>query len=168
MKHFFLFIGIVFIFLGSCKIKTAEEQKAVNELVLTEHQSTSSATTDTNRVTLDSDSLLNLQIEDTVDCGAVVNTIFRRSFYKFPVEGFYKKEDLTAVIESAKDSILLIKVMLVDSITDHRETVDWMRLNCKNKRLEEVPLYGSNPQPILVKYDVRFLEILMRNCSLNY
>jgi len=107
-------------------------------------------------------------MKDTVDCRAVINTLFQRSFYKFPVADSYKREELTAVIEDAKDSILSIKIMLVDSAADYRQTVDWMRLNCKNERLEDIPVYGPDPKPILVKYDVRLLDILMRKCALNY
>jgi hypothetical protein len=99
----------------------------------------------------------------TADCGCIINTIFHRSSYKFPVEDTYNRDDLTAVIESAHDSLLKIKVI----VTDDRTTVDWLKLNCKNKRLENVPLYGSDPKPIPVKYDFRLLPILMRKCAVE-
>jgi len=172
MKHCFRCMVVGFIFLMSCKVKTTKEETGKqkdNEVNLIKRQSMSATSkTDTSAIILEPDSLLNLRMEDTIDCGAVINALFRRSCYKFPVADSYKKEELTAVIEDAKDSILSIKIMLVDSTADYRQTVDWMKLNCKNKKLEDIPVYGPDPKPIVVKYDVRILYILMRKCILDY
>jgi len=172
MRHYFLYINIFLTFLSSCKIKTINEREALNKSNKSDsiklRNESVTASSGNSYQTLRSDSLLNLLSEDTADCGAIINTLFHRSSYKFPMADIYKREELTAVIESAKDSMLLVKVMLVDSATDHRDTVDWMNLNCKNKRLETVPLYGPDPKPIQVDYDERLLDILMRKCSLDY
>jgi hypothetical protein len=84
------------------------------------------------------DTLLNLTENDTVDCGSIVNALFHRSLYKFPVEYSFNKDELTAVITEAKDSLLVIKLMLIDTTTNDRLTAGWLKLNCKNRRLDQV------------------------------
>lgn len=172
MKHCFILMGTFAILFISCKLKSSKKETdspgltAKNE---TPQQGKSAALIlDSENSTLGSDSLLHLQKEDTIDCGAIINTLFHRSSYEFPVENGFKKEELTAVIEDAKDSILSIKIMLVDTVANDRATVDWLTLNCKNKHLETIKKNSETVNVRLIKYDVRLLDILMRECALDY
>lgn len=117
---------------------------------------------------LESDSLLQLRKDDTLDCGAVINLLFHRSSYKFPIDYGYTKDELTAVIADGKDSILSIKIMFIDTVAHYRETLDWLKLNCKNKKLQTIEKEGFSYKIEEIKYDTRILDILMRKCALDY
>jgi hypothetical protein len=114
------------------------------------------------------DTLLNLTEADTGSCGGIINTLFHRSLYKFPVDSSFHKDELRAVITEAGDSLLMVKIMYADSTTNDGMTVDWLRLNCKNKRLTQIRMDDPDAPWSPVNYDVRLLEILMRKCTLDY
>ncbi|NML38404.1 hypothetical protein HHL17_14445 [Chitinophaga sp. G-6-1-13] len=172
MRCILIVIGIASGFWVSCNQKTAHQElsrqnlDSLNEVI--QKPAPVKEPVERKVAELHSDTLIQIGKEDTVDCGAIINTLFHRSKYEFPVKNGYKREELTAVIENAVDSILSIKIMFIDPTDNYRTTVDWLTLNCKNKKLQTIEKAEPNSGEIEIKYDVRFLDILMRKCALNY
>ncbi|RFS21170.1 hypothetical protein DVR12_17710 [Chitinophaga silvatica] len=171
MKHSFVII-ILSVFFICCNQRIADKESSnqnfdsSKEVLLNPAPAQVPVASDISK--LQSDSSLLVENKDTLDCGAIINTLFHRSLYKFPVDNGFEKEELTAVIEDAKDSVLSIKIMLVDTVSNDRLTVDWLTLNCKSKEFQTIPKDGTNNGIRRIKYDTRFLDILMRKCALNY
>lgn len=69
------------------------------------------------------------------------------------MEDSFQKDELAAAITEAEDSLLVIKIMVVDTTTKYRMTVGRLHLNCRNKRLDQVNLQEEDVPVPPVNYD---------------
>jgi len=102
---------------------------------------------------------------DTMDCGELVNLLFQRSSYKFYADSSFIKEQLTASINEVQDSVLIIKISQENKTKDDEIIVDWLNLDLKSKKLEQM---GPDlNKPIQVSYDNKILERLLKKCDVS-